>query len=148
MNVSTETAARLRLEPLIGQWRTTARPPDGPPWPGAGRVSFSWLEAGVPLLLQRWQVDLPEAPDGVAVIGCDGRSGSYTQVYTDERDVQRLYAMSLDGGVWKLWRDGEPFAQRFTGTFSADGNTIAGRWEINEGDGWRTDFDLTYTRLQ
>lgn len=147
MNVSTETAARLRLEPLIGQWRTTAQPPDGPPWPGEGRVSFSWLEAGVPLLLQRWQVDLPEAPDGVAVIGCDGRSGSYTQVYTDQRDVQRLYAMSLDEGVWKLWRDGEPFAQRFTGTFSADGNTITGRWELNEGDGWRTDFDLTYTRL-
>jgi hypothetical protein len=30
-------------------------------------VPFRRLEAGVPLLVQRWSVDLPEAPDGVAV---------------------------------------------------------------------------------
>ena len=147
MNVSTETAARQRLEALVGEWTTAAGPPEGPAWPGGGRVTFSWIADGVPLLLQRWSVDLPEAPDGVAVIGCDGKNDGYSQLYTDERDVQRLYAMSFDGTVWKLWRDGEPFAQRFTGTFSADGATISGRWEIDEGDGWRTDFDVTYTRV-
>jgi hypothetical protein len=146
-NASTETAARERLEALTGEWTTVAGPPEGPAWPGGGRVAISWLEGGVPLLVQRWSVDLPEAPDGVAVIGCDGRSDGYYQLYTDERDVQRLYAMSLDGGVWRLRRDGEPFNQRFTGTFSDDGATIAGRWEIDEGDGWRTDFDVTWTRV-
>ena len=40
--------------------------------------------------------------------------------------------MSIGGGVWKLWREGPPFGQRFTGTFSEDGNTINGRWEIAE----------------
>jgi hypothetical protein len=50
--------------------------------------------------------------------------------------------------VWKLWRDGEPFSQRFTGRFSEDGNSIAGRWEIaQDGKTWETDFDLTYTRV-
>ena len=94
-------------------------------------------------------VDVPEAPDCVVVIGCDGLSGTYYQLYTEERDVQRIYEMSLQDGVWKLWRDGEPFSQRFTGTFSEDGNTIAGRWEIAEdGKTWRTDFDLTYTRIR
>jgi hypothetical protein len=24
---------------------------------------------------------------------------------------------------------------------------IRGRWEIDEGDGWRTDFDLIYRRV-
>jgi hypothetical protein len=92
---------------------------------------------------------MPEAPDGVAVIGCDGMNATYYQLYTDERDVQRVYEMSLGDGVWKLWRDGEPFSQRFTGRFSEDGNTIAGRWEIAEdGQTWRTDFDLTYTRVE
>ena len=43
--------------------------------------------------------------------------------------------MRLADGVWKLWREGEPFAQRFTGRFSEDGET------------WETDFDVTYTRV-
>jgi hypothetical protein len=146
MSESTEKAARERLEALVGEWTMEAGPPGGPPWPGAGRLTFEWLE-GAPLLLQRWHVDLPEAPGGVAVIGCDGKSGSYSQLYTDERDVQRIYAMSLADGEWKLWRDGEPFSQRFTGRFSEDGNTITGRWEIAEdGETWRVDFELTYTR--
>ena len=42
----------------------------------------------------------------------------------------------------------QPTAQRFTGTFSADGRTIAGRWELApDGDDWQTDFDVTYTRV-
>jgi hypothetical protein len=146
MSESTNTTARQRLEALVGEWTLEAIPPGGPPWPGGGSVTFEWLE-GLPLLIERTHVDLPEAPDGVAVIGCDGMSGSYSQLYTDERDVQRLYEMSLEDRVWKLWREGEPFSQRFTGTFSEDGRTIAGRWETAEdGQGWKTDFDLIYTK--
>ena len=148
MSASTNTGARERLEALVGEWTIEAGPPGGPPWPGGGQVTFEWLD-GVPLLIERSHVDVPEAPDGVAVIGCDGMSDTYYQLYTDERDVQRVYKMSLTEGVWKLWRDGKPFSQRFTGTFSEDGNTIAGRWEIAEdGKTWRTDFDLTYTRVE
>ena len=148
MSESTNAAARERLDVLVGEWTMEAKPPDGPAWPGGGRVTFEWLE-GAPLLIERWQIDMPEAPDGVAVIGCDGMSGSYFQLYTDERDVQRIYGMSLNDGVWRLWRDGAPFSQRFTGTFSADGTTIAGRWEMSEdGEAWKTDFDLTYTRVE
>jgi len=33
--------------------------PPGGPWSGAARVIFDWLE-GVPLLIQRWHVDMPE----------------------------------------------------------------------------------------
>jgi hypothetical protein len=147
MSESTNTAARERLEALVGEWVIQAGPPEGPPWPGGGKVTFEWLE-GAPLLIERVHVDVPEAPDGVAVIGCDGMNGTYYQLYTDERDVQRVYEMSLEDGVWKLWRHGEPFSQRFTGTFSEDGRTISGRWEIAEdGRTWRTDFDMTFTRV-
>jgi hypothetical protein len=111
-------------------------------------MTFAWLEEGTPLLVQRWHVDMPEAPDGTAVIGCDGTGGTYYQLYTDERDVQRIYAMTLADGVWTLQRDGEPFSQRFTGRFSDDGRTITGRWELAEdGRSWRTDFDLTYRKV-
>jgi hypothetical protein len=146
MSESKDTAARERLEALVGEWAMQAGPPEGPPWPGEGRLTFAWME-DAPLLVQRWHVDLPQAPGGVAVIGCDGKTGRYHQLYTDDRDVQRIYEMSLADGVWKLWREGEPFAQRFTGTFSEDGGTITGRWEIAEDGTWRTDFDVTYTKV-
>ncbi len=148
MSESTNTTPRERLEPLIGEWTIEATPPGGPPWPGGGRVSFEWLD-GAPLLIERSHVDLPEAPDGIAVIGCDGMSDRYYQLYTDERDVQRIYEMGLSGGVWTLSRDGEPFPQRFKGTFSQDGKTITGRWEIgNDEGGWETDFDLIYKKME
>ncbi len=147
MSESTNMAARERLAALVGEWTMEAGPPGGPPWPGEAGVTFEWLDGGA-LLIERWHVDMPEAPDGVAVIGCDATSGAYYQLYTDQRDVQRVYEVSLGDGTWKLWREGEPFSQRFTGTFSEDGNTIAGRWELAEdGKTWKTDFDLTYTRV-
>jgi hypothetical protein len=56
--------------------------------------------------------------------------------------------MSIGTGEWKLCREGEPFSQRFTATFSDDGNTITGRWEIAEdGTNYTTDFDLIYRRV-
>src|ERR1700759_4280171 len=148
MNEPTTPTARERLEGLVGDCTMEAGPPDGPPWPGAAEVSVHWLDEA-PLLVQRWHVDNPEAPDGIAVMGCDAKTGACYQLYTDERDVQRVYEMSLADGVWKLWRHGEPFSQRFTGTLSEDGLTITGRWEIAEdGETWRTDFDLTYRKAQ
>jgi hypothetical protein len=39
------------------------------------------------------------------------------------------------------------FSQRFTGTFSADGTTIVGGWEIcHDATTWEHDFNLTYAR--
>ena len=147
MNESTDTGARERLEAFVGEWTVVAGPPDGPPWPGGGRVTFEWFD-GAPLLIQRSHVQLPEAPDTIAVIGCDGKNDSYFQLYTDDRDVQRLYEMSLTDGVWKLRREGEPFSQRFTGRFSEDGRSIAGRWELaREGEAWETDFEMNFTRV-
>lgn len=143
---STDKAARERLDAFVGQWSMEAGPSDGPAWPGEAHVTFEWME-DAPLLIQRWQIEMPQAPDGVAVIGCDGKSDGYFQLYTDERDVQRIYEMSFDGTTWKLWREGEPFSQRFTATFSDNGRTIEGRWEMAEdGSEWKTDFDVTYTR--
>ena len=56
--------------------------------------------------------------------------------------------MSFEDGVWKLWRDSPGFSQRYAGTFSEDGSTIEGRWEISTDDStWEPDFDLTYRRV-
>ena len=148
MDQPTAEAALKQLEPLIGQWTMEARPPDGDPWPGEARVSFEWHESGAHVV-QRWSVEMPEAPDGTAVIGCDAANGTYYQLYSDERGVCRVYEMGLRDGVWTLRREGAPFAQRFSGTFGEDGATISGRWELREeGQDWRTDFEVVYTRVQ
>jgi hypothetical protein len=40
------------------------------------------------------------------------------------------------------------FHQRWLGTFSADGDTIEGRWETSpDGRDWELDFELIYHRL-
>jgi hypothetical protein len=148
MDQPTAEAALKELEVLVGEWSQTATPPGGEPWPGEAHSTFEWLEGSDNrLLVERSTVEMPEAPDGCCVYGCDAATGRYFQLYTDERNVCRVYEMSIGDGEWKLWRDGEPFSQRFTATISEDGNTIDGRWEISEGDGWRTDFDLVYTRV-
>ena len=149
MDQPTAEAALKELEVLVGEWSQTATPAGGEPWPGEAKATFEWLEGSDNrLLVERSTVEMPEAPDGYCVIGCDAAEGRYFQLYTDERNVCRVYEMSFGNGEWKLWRDGEPFSQRFTATISDDGNTIDGRWEIDEGDGWRIDFDLVYTRVK
>ena len=147
MDQPTAEQALRRLEPLVGEWALEARWPDGNPWPGGGRAIFEWHGSGAHLV-QRATAELPEAPESVSIIGCDGAKGTFFQLYSDERGVCRVYEMSIGNGEWKLWREGEPFAQRFIGTFSDDGNTITGRWEIAEaGTDYRTDFDLIYRRI-
>lgn len=140
------------LEPFVGEWTLQIAFPGSPPMEG-GRVTFEWMK-GKRFLVERWEVPVPEAPDGLAVIGFDEGRGTFLQHYFDSRGVARVYTMSLENGVWKLWRtepDFSPldFAQRYTGTFSGDGATIAGTWEIaHDGVTWEKDFDLSYLRVR
>jgi hypothetical protein len=78
--------------------------------------------SGSRFLIQRWEVPMPEAPDGIAIIGTDPDSeGNFLQHYFDARGVARVYKMSVR-------------------------RTITGSWEIcHDGASWEHDFDLTYT---
>src|SRR4051794_30299826 len=139
MTTPTAHPSIARLEPLIGEWRIGV--------PGAGGdVEFDWLRDKA-FVVQRWRSDPPEFPDGIAIIGPNEAGDGFVQHYFDSRGVERTYEMALAGGEWRLWRDGADFAQRFTGTFSPDGMTIEGTWEIApDGTTFARDFDLTYTR--
>jgi len=152
MAARTSSDSLEALKPLVGEWRLTATFKDMPPADIGARVTFEWLP-GERFLIQRWEVPIEEAPDGIAIIGPDPEiSGNYLQHYFDTRGVARVYKMSFENGVWKLWRDEADFSpldfsQRYTGTFSDDGKTIAGAWEIcHDGKTWEHDFDLTYTK--
>jgi ketosteroid isomerase-like protein len=140
MTSPTPDPAVARLEPLIGRWRVGV--------PGAGGdIEFAWL-GDKAFVVQRWRSDPPEFPDGIAIIGPDETGEGFVQHYFDTRGVERTYGMTLGDGEWRLWRDDPHFAQRFTGTFSPDGGTIAGAWEKSfDGGPFEHDFDLTYTRV-
>jgi hypothetical protein len=142
------------LEQFVGEWSLRATFQNLPPTDVGARATFAWLP-GKQFLIQRWEVPLPEAPDGIAIIGADPESeGDFLQHYFDSRGVARVYKMRVRDGVWRLWRDKADFspldfAQRYTGTFSDDGQTITGAWEINnDGTTWEHDFDLTYVKIR
>ena len=135
------------LEPLVGEWSTEARLP-GHDEVIRGRTSFEWLEGGG-YLVQRAAMDDPAFPRGVMVIGPAAVGGRVVQHYFDSRGVARVYEISLDDGVLRLWRDDDPdFRQRYSGRLSADGTTITGAWECShDSTVWKHDFELTYTKV-
>ncbi len=144
MDQPTAEDALARLEPLVGEWTLEATWPSGERWPGHATVE--WHASGAHLV-QRGSLDHPQAPDNVSIIGCDAANGTFFQLYADERGVCRVYEMGIGDGEWSLQRQGAPFDQRFVATFGDDGNTITGRWEIDEdGTGFTTDFDLVFRR--
>jgi len=142
-----------RLDVLVGRWEMEASFEPGYFGPGtpattssAGRTTFEWLP-GKFFLIQRFVVDHPAAPSGIAIIGPGEQAGSWSQHYYDSRGVARVYQMSLADGIVRIWREAPGFWQRYTGALSGDGATISGAWERSaDGREWQHDFGLTYTR--
>lgn len=123
-----------------------------------GTADVEWLE-GERFLINRARTDHPDFPDSISIIGFTDRdrvgdkpdsdlAGSpLTMHYFDSRGVFRLMQASIDGKTWRIWRDSPGFSQRFVGTFSEDGDTIDGLWELCEDDEhWNDDLKITYRR--
>jgi hypothetical protein len=147
-----ETNSALeRLGILIGEWDIEMSAMSFHPDPHAvahWRASFEWWEGGI-FLVQHEQEIRPDIPHGTWIVGPDDAAGTYCVLHYDSRGVSRIYQMTLAERVWKVWRDFPGFSQRFSGTFSEDGNTIAAAWEKStDGSSWEHDFDLTYTRVR
>ena len=137
------------LEPLtilIGTWNTVGTHPLVPGTTFHGRTTFEWLEGGAFLII-RSEIDEPEIPSGIAIIGSDDSTGEWSMLYFDERGVSRQYQVSIEKNMWKWWRDARDLSQRFTGVIAADGRTIVSRGELSrDGVNWEPDLELTYTR--
>jgi hypothetical protein len=138
-----------QLQPLIGEWKLEVG------LPGSTEVratcAFEWILGGA-FLQQRNQVDHPDAPDVVCLVGPDGH-GSFTQHYFDSRGVARLYEMKFEAERWELLRvnpDFTPldFSQRYVGHFTTDRSRIEGSWQSShDGQNWDPDFQLNYVKL-
>ena len=134
------------LSALVGSWITTGTHPQVPGKTFHGRTSFAWIEGGA-FLIMHSQIDEPEIPSGIAIVGTDDTTGECSMLYFDERGVSRRYEVSVENNVWKWWRNASGFSQRFTGTISPDRRTIISRGELSrDGVNWESDLALTYTR--
>jgi len=141
---SPRDAALDRLDALVGTWTTEAT---HPMLPGIihGTATFEWLEGRRFLV---WRSDNPPGtvPRALAVIGGGASPGVWPMHYFDERGVARVYQVSMDDGVWRMWRDHPGFSQRLAGLFDDGGRTLRVTTELDQGDGWKPDLEMTYRR--
>jgi hypothetical protein len=135
------------LNALVGEWTIEATHPMYPSTVVPGRTSFEWLE-GEQFLIQRSRTDHSDFPDSISVIGAPDEVEELSMHYFDSRGVYRVYDMSLSEDVWKISRDAPGFSQRLTATFSDDGNTISGTWQLSRDDStWDDDLQITFRRV-
>jgi hypothetical protein len=153
--------ALQQLNRLVGTWTTEATHPASPGLVVHGTVEMTWLE-GERFLIHRARTDHPQFPDSISIIGIMDRdrvedarttdsklaaAPSLCMHYYDSRGVYRVYDMSIDESVWRLWCNAPGFSQRFTGSVAHDGNTVTGRWELSQDDvNWANHLETTYRR--
>jgi hypothetical protein len=139
------TRSLKEFDALVGEWNMVGR---HPAFSSAahGHSSFEWLMEGA-LLVWHFDWEQPGPPRALSVIGHDDTEEACSMLYADERGVARIYQVTLEGGVWKMWRDSPGFSQRMTGTFSEDANTITVHGELaRDASHWEQDLNVTYTK--
>jgi hypothetical protein len=139
-----------RLAALVGRWRTagwTTETADAP----AARIeavdTYEWLPGRFGLL-HTVDARVGDAHvEGAEIIGWEPARGTYVTQYFGS-DGPNAYEAGLaeeDGLlVWTM----RSAVDRFTGSFSKDGNTLTGKWEqLDNERNWRPWMEVTLTRL-
>ena len=141
------TIEHERLVVLVGSWKT-----EGWTREAAGTLSarieatdtYERLPGGA--LLHRVDARVGDQKvEGAEIIGYDPARGSYVTQYfgTDGPAAYEAKLSEEDGTLlWAMRSESD----RFTGTFSADRNTITGHWEQLQGTTWQAWMDITLTR--
>lgn len=138
--------ARLhRLDILVGTWDTTITllAADGSPGAVSTAVDrYDWMANGHFLLH-----DVDAIIEGQHILSmevialADTGTGYATRSYDADGSINDFSA-ERDGNDWRITgRD-----QRFAGAFSADGKTLAGRWEQRHGTEWRPLMTVTLVK--
>jgi catechol 2,3-dioxygenase-like lactoylglutathione lyase family enzyme len=148
-SASGRAAAELeKLEVLVGRWRTRGwtRPRAEAPAAEIDALdTYDWLRGGFGLLHVVDGRVGDQRVEGTEVIGYDPERAAYVTQYFGS-DGPAAYEASLgDLGGALTWTMRSK-ADRFTGTFSDDGNSITGHWELHDGSTWRAWMDISLTR--
>jgi hypothetical protein len=138
------------LEPftiVIGKWNTIGTHPYVPGKTFHGRVIFEWMDGGAFLKVYS-EIDEPEIPSGISIIGSDDVTNEFFMLYFDERGISRKYDLTFKDKAITWSRNSPEFSQQMVLTVAADGKTIVSKGEMRKNDGaWEPDLELTYTRV-
>jgi hypothetical protein len=140
----TDHPALADLRFLVGAWSMELSGASFLPDPESvmnGSVTFDWIEHDAALVMRMGDI-------ATWIIGRDDAEQDYHILYGDDRGVSRVYRMSLEGGVWRIWRHTAEFSQRFEAQVDIDRGVITGHWEKSHDAGvtWEHDFNVRYTR--
>jgi hypothetical protein len=133
------------FEVLIGEWQTTGTHPYLPDTELHGRATVEWIYGGAFLMLHA-EIDHPEFPTGIEIIGSDDKAGTYYMLHFDERGVSRKYDVSITKNEMKWWRNDADFSQSFTMDIQSDKLVSQGEMCRNGGK-WEKDLSLTYKKV-
>lgn len=130
------------LDRLVGTWEMSGD--------ARGRVRYEWAEGGF-FLLQH--VDLEQDGQktrGLEIIGHQQRFGEepspeiWSRFYGFTEGMTLDYVYEIEGDTLTIWSGGKGSPAYYRGTFSADGNTLKGRWVYPGGGG----YEANATRLE
>jgi hypothetical protein len=135
-----------RLNIFVGRWKTEGMVSQSPSRTAMALVAidtYEWLPGGF-FLLHR--VDGHMGDDEVKtteIIGFKASNQLYFSQSFNNQGNANTYQASLDEKVWKIFGDSE----RFTGSFSDDGNNLIGKWErVTDGSNWVPWIDIKLTK--
>jgi hypothetical protein len=111
-----------------------------------GSTTFEWLEGGR-FVVVRSHYDHDRIPDAISVIGRPESGEGLVMEYFDSRGVRRTYAVSLDGGVLRWWRDHPGFDQRSEAKLGGDEFVLVNELAERPGE-WKDDLRMTYRRTR
>jgi hypothetical protein len=141
MQIATPDEALRRLDRLVGSWQLSGDTD--------GQVRYEWLEGGFFLVQHVNLIHAGNHTQGMEVIGRLREFGA-TEPSADIKSrfygsggETFDYVYELEGDTLTIWGGAKGSPAYFRGTFSADGNTLAGEW-VYPGGG----YSSTMTRLK
>lgn len=133
------------LDVLVGNWRITLSDAwflESRDVRQYGHATVRWLgEAFIELV-----GDMGGQPTWHFVFGRSDANDQLVALYHDPRPTSRVFRMSWEDGVWRMWREDPDFHQRLVATVTPDRIQMQVDASEDAGTTWRKDFDLTFDR--
>ncbi|HEU4321239.1 MAG TPA: hypothetical protein VFS66_14305 [Acidimicrobiia bacterium] len=133
-------------EVFLGNWTITITNMwwlDDPTTVSSGTARCEWL--GDSFL--RLSAELSGVPTWDFVFGRSDANDRLVVLYGDERAVQRVFDLSIDGGSWVMSRADPDFHQKILARIEGDRMIGEADASDDEGETWRKDFELIWERV-
>ncbi len=123
--------ALTRLERLVGAWDIRGRTFNSAEDDIRGKVVVDWLPGGFFLELRGELESRGFHVHSLEIVGYDPSTRAFAaHVYSSMGENAAVYQWDVQGDTVTHWTEGS----RYTGQFSADGDTLSGRWRPDEGE--------------